>query len=59
MRRDRRWTVRIERQPHRDAVRRLRKAYGQLYWMHRSTLVATKSEQKVEKAAQLVQEVQL
>jgi hypothetical protein len=40
-------------------VRRLRKAYGQLYWMHRSTLVATRSGQKAEKAAKLVQEVQL
>jgi hypothetical protein len=59
MKRDQQWTVRTERQPHRDAVRRLRKAYGQLYWMNRSTLVATKSEQKAEKAAQLVQEEQV
>lgn len=59
MKRDRRWAVRIERQPHRDAVRRLRKAYGQLYWMNRSTLVTTRSGQKAEKAVQHVQEEQL
>jgi hypothetical protein len=55
---DQQWTVRVERQPHRDAVRRLRKAYGLLWQMSLLTLTTAESNEKIEKAKYFVQEVQ-
>jgi len=50
MKSDQRWTVRVERQPHRDAVRRLRKAYGSLWQMSALTSTTAQSNEKAEKA---------
>jgi len=55
MKSDRQWSVRIERQPHRDAVRRLRKAYKRLRQMSQS---ASSTAEGDEKAANVVQEGQ-
>jgi hypothetical protein len=55
---DQQWTVRVERQPHRDAVRRLRKAYGLLWQMSLLTSTTAESNEKVEKTKYFVQEVQ-
>ena len=51
-------SVRIERQPHRDAVRRLRKAYGRLWQMSQLAPATAESNEKTKKAADFVQEVQ-
>jgi hypothetical protein len=58
MKSDQQWSVRIERQPHRDAVRRLRKAYGRLWQMSQRAPATVKSNEKAGKAAVFVQEVQ-
>jgi hypothetical protein len=58
MRSDQQWTVRVERRPHRDAVRRLRKAYGLLWGMSQSTSTTSEANEKVEKIQHFVQEVQ-
>ena len=56
---DQQWIVRVERQPHRDGVRRLRKACGLLWQMSLLTLTTAESnEKKVEKTKYFVQEVQ-
>jgi len=55
---DQQWTVRVERQPHRDAVRRLRKAYGLLWQMSLLTSTTVESNEQVEKTKHFVQEVQ-
>ena len=55
---DQQWTVRVERQPHRDAVRRLRKAYGLLWQMSLLTSTTAESNEKVKKTKYFVQEVQ-
>lgn len=57
MKNDQRWFIRIERQPHRDAVRRLRKAYGRLWKMSGRTSTAIESNEKDNKATNLIQEV--
>lgn len=54
---DQQWFVRVERQPHRDAVRRLRKAYGLLWQMSKMAPVSTKSSKKATKATYFAQEV--
>ena len=51
------WSVRVERQPHRDAVRRLRKAYKVLWEMSSLTVTHTESSEG-EKATLFAQEVQ-
>ncbi len=56
MKSDQQWFIRIERQPHRDAVRRLRKAYGRLWKMSSKTSTPIKSDEK-DKATNLIQEV--
>lgn len=58
MKRDPRWSVRVEQQPHRDAVRRLRQAYEQLWQLQQAAGVTGESERGVEKAPQSVQEVE-
>jgi len=58
MKNDQQWTVRVERRPHRDAVRRLRKAYGLLWGMSQPTSTANEANEKVEKTQHFVQEVQ-
>ena len=57
MKSDQQWFVRIERQPHRDAVRRLRKAYGRLWKMSRKTSVTIESDKKDNKTVHMIQEV--
>jgi hypothetical protein len=52
------WTVRVERLPHRDAVRRLRKAYGLLWQVSPLTSTIAGSNEKVEKTKYFVQEAQ-
>jgi len=58
MKSDQQWTVRVERQPHRDAVRRLRKVYGLLWQMSLLTSTTVESNEKVEETKYFVQEVQ-
>jgi hypothetical protein len=58
MKRDPRWSVRVEQQPHRDAVRRLRKAYEQLWQMQQTAWVTGESERGAKKAPHSVQEVE-
>lgn len=58
MKSDQQWFIRIERQPHRDAVRRLRKAYGRLWKMTAKTSTIIESDEK-DKATNLIQEVKL
>jgi hypothetical protein len=58
MKSDQRWSVRVERQPHRDAVRRLRKAYGRLWQMSQLAPATAESNEKAEKVSDFVQEVQ-
>ena len=58
MKSDQQWFVRVKRQPHRDAVRRLRKAYGLLWQMSKVTPSSTKSSKKAKKATHFAQEVQ-
>lgn len=55
---DQQWTVRVERLPHRDAVRRLRKAYGLLWQASLLTSTTAGSNEKVKRAKYFVQEVQ-
>jgi hypothetical protein len=57
MKSDQQWSIRIERQPHRDAVRRLRKAYGRLWKMSPKTSSTIESDEKDKKASNLIQEV--
>ena len=52
------WTVRLERQPHRDAVRRLRQAYALLWQMARSTATPAAADEPMERTTSVVQEVQ-
>ena len=52
---DQQWSVRVERLPHRDAVRRLRKACGILWQMSLLTLATAESSEKVEKTKYFVQ----
>jgi len=59
MKNEQRWSVRVQRQPHRDAVRRLRKAYERLWQMDHSGSVTVASEQQAEKAVHSVQEVSI
>jgi hypothetical protein len=54
MKSDRQWFVRVERQPHRDAVRRLRKAYGKLWQLSEVTPSSTKSSRQAPDFAQEV-----
>lgn len=58
MKSDRPWTVRLERQPHRDAVRRLRQAYTLLWQMARLTTTSAASDEPMERTTPVVQEVQ-
>ena len=58
MKSDQRWSVRVERQPHRDAVRRLRKAYGRLWQMSQLAPATAESNEKTEKATDFVHGVQ-
>jgi len=58
MKSDQQWTARVERQPHRDAVRRLRKAYGLLWQISVLTSTTAHSNEKAKKAIPFVQEVQ-
>jgi hypothetical protein len=55
---DQPWTVRVERLPHRDAVRRLRKACGILWQMSLLTSTTAEANEKVEETKYFVQEVQ-
>jgi hypothetical protein len=48
MRNEQQWSIRIERQPHRDAVRRLRKAYQWLWKMSSSPSSTIESHQAKE-----------
>lgn len=57
MKSDHKWFVRVERQPHRDAMRRLRKVYGLLWQMSPLTLNPTESSERATKATPLAQEV--
>jgi hypothetical protein len=57
MKSDRQWFIRIERQPHRDAVRRLRKAYGRLWEMFPKASTTIESDEKDKKTTKLIQEV--
>ena len=59
MKDDQSWIVRLERQPHRDAVRRLRKAYGLVWQLSLSTSTAAAAHEPVaETTPPVVQEVQ-
>lgn len=58
MKSDQQWFVRVERRPHRDAVRRLRKVYELLWQMSKSTLNPIKSSKKAKEATHFAQEVQ-
>ncbi|GIV82448.1 hypothetical protein RY27_11840 [Litorilinea aerophila] len=58
MKKEQGWTVRLERRPHRDAVRRLRKAYELLWQMPRSGAPSAASDSPIERTKLLVQEVQ-
>lgn len=58
MKSDQQWSVRVERQAHRDAVRRLRKAYGRLWQMSQLAPATAESNEKAEKVSDFVQEVQ-
>lgn len=58
MKSDQQWLVRVERQPHRDAVQRLRKAYGLLWPMSQMTPSSTESSEKAKETARFVKEVQ-
>jgi hypothetical protein len=55
---DQEWTVRVKRVPHRDAVRRLRKAYGLLWSMPVLTSSTAGADEKVRKTKYFVQEAQ-
>jgi transposase len=52
------WTVRPERQPHRDAVWRLRQAYGLLWQMSSRASARADTDRRAEKASANLQEVQ-
>jgi hypothetical protein len=56
MKSDQQWFVRVERRPHRDAVRRLRKAYGLLWPLSNVTPSSTKSSKQAPDFAQEVRE---
>jgi len=56
MKSDQQWSVRVKRRPHRDAVRRLRKAYGLLGRMS-STSAPAESNEKTEELTRFAQEV--
>jgi len=58
MKSDQQWTVRLERQPHRDAVRRLRQACELLGQMSTWTSATAETDTRAEKAPPNVQEVQ-
>ena len=58
MKSNQQWSVRIERQPHRDAVRRLRKAYGRLWQMSQLAPATAESNEKAKKVSDFVHEVQ-
>jgi len=56
MRQAKEWSVRIERQPHRDAVRRLREAYRKLWEMNKLTSAPATANEEADQANQVVQE---
>jgi hypothetical protein len=58
MKKDPHWSVRVERQPHRDAVRRLRKAYEQLWQVQQSVWATAESRRGAHKSPRPVQEEQ-
>lgn len=57
MKSDQRRSVQVERQPHHDAVRRLRKAYQRLWQTGHLESVAIATERRSEKTTHLGQEV--
>jgi hypothetical protein len=57
MRHTKEWTVRIERQPHRDAVRRLREAYRKLWEMNGWSSATASSSEEVNKTGLAIQEI--
>jgi hypothetical protein len=54
---EKQWSVRIERQPHRDAVIRLRAAYRRLWSMNQALSAEAKRNNQIGEADQPVQEV--
>jgi len=58
MRSEQKWTVRVERQPHRDAVRRLRQAYALLWRVSPLTSTTAEPDTGDKKAPSCIQEVQ-
>jgi len=58
MKSDQQWTVRVERQPHRDAVRRLRQAYALLWRVSLLTSTTVEADTQAEKVSSCIQEVQ-
>jgi len=57
MKSERPWTIRLERQAHRDAVRRLRQAYALLWQMPRPSARPATWDKPVKKTELTVQEV--
>ena len=55
MKSDQRWSFQVERQPRRDAVRRLRKAYQWLWQTGHLESVAIATEKRSEKTTHLGQ----
>jgi hypothetical protein len=56
MKQTKEWLVRMERQPHRDAVRRLREAYRKLWEMNKPSSAPKASREEADQANQVVQE---
>lgn len=54
---EKQWSVRVERQPHRDAVVRLRAAYQRLWSMNQLVSAGVKRNNQVSEADHSVQEV--
>jgi hypothetical protein len=57
MRQPKEWSVRMERQPHRDAVRRLREAYRKLWEMNEPSSSPAETKEETNQANEDVQEV--
>jgi len=57
MKSDSQWTVRLERQPHRDAVRRLRQAYVLLWQRVPLRSAPAETDIRAARAPGMVQEV--
>jgi hypothetical protein len=51
------WSVRLERRPHRDAVRRLREAYRKLWQLYGSRTATGSALETTQTAQKAVQEV--